>query len=70
LPIHPASGIIAKHETTKSAVGFSSPGINLSAIAIGTNIKSQSSDGFNHEDEEVLFAIISGLKEFLRRLQL
>jgi len=34
-------------EQMKSAVGFSTPGQNRSAIAIGTNKRSQVSDGFN-----------------------
>jgi hypothetical protein len=33
----------------KSAVGFSSDGTNLRAIAIGTKMSSQSSLGLNHE---------------------
>jgi hypothetical protein len=34
-------------EQMKSAVGFSAPGQNRNAIAIGTNKRSQVSDGFN-----------------------
>ena len=34
-------------EQMKSAVGFSAPGQNRSAIAIGTIKRSQVSDGFN-----------------------
>jgi hypothetical protein len=34
-------------EQIKSAVGFSAPGQNRNAIAIGTNKRSQVSDGFN-----------------------
>jgi hypothetical protein len=34
-------------EQMKSAVGFSAPGQNRNTIAIGTNRRSQLSDGFN-----------------------
>jgi len=48
-PIHPARGTIARHDTTKSAVGFPSDGKNLRAMATGTNTRSQSSLGLSHE---------------------
>src|SRR5437016_9925045 len=46
-PIHPASGIMPMAEQMKSAVGFSATGQNRITIAIGTNRRSQLSDGFN-----------------------
>ena len=46
-PIHPASGIMPMAEQMKSAVGFSAPGQNRNAIAIGTNKTSPLSNGFN-----------------------
>src|SRR5438309_11252165 len=46
-PIHPASGIMPMAEQMKSAAGFSAPGQNRNAIAIGTTKRSQVSDGFN-----------------------
>src|SRR6185295_2390777 len=48
-PIHPARGTIARHDTTKSAVGFSSDGKYLRAMATGTNTRSQSSRGLSQE---------------------
>ena len=45
-PIHPASGIMPMAEQMKSAVGYSAPGQNRNAIAIGTIKRSQESDGF------------------------
>src|SRR6266850_6427900 len=46
-PIQPASGIMPMAEQMKSAVGFSAPGQNRNTIAMGTNRRSQVSDGFN-----------------------
>jgi hypothetical protein len=46
-PIQPASGIMPMAEQMKSSVGFSAPGQNRNAIAIGTNKRSQVSDSFN-----------------------
>jgi hypothetical protein len=46
-PIQPASGIMPMAEQMKSAVGFSAPGQNRNAIAIGTNKRSQVSNSFN-----------------------
>src|SRR6266545_556939 len=48
-PIHLARGTIARHDTTKSAVGFSSDGKYLRAMATGTNTRSQSSRGLSQE---------------------
>ena len=44
-PIRPARGMIARAEQAKRAVSFA-PGQKRSAIAIGTKISSQLSDGF------------------------
>jgi len=46
-PIHPASGIMPTAEQMKSAVGFSAPGQNRNAMAIGTNKRSAVSGVFN-----------------------
>ena len=46
-PIHPASGTMPMAEQMKRAVGFSATGQNRNTIAIGTNRRSQLSDGFN-----------------------
>src|SRR4029077_8557159 len=46
-PIHPASGIMPMAEQMKRTVGFSAAGQNRNTIAIGTNRRSQLTDGFN-----------------------
>lgn len=51
-PIHPASGIMARHEQMNRAVGLSSAGMKRKAKAMGTNTKSQFSDGFSNERSE------------------
>ena len=44
-PIHPARGMMPRLEQMKTVVGLLPPGQNRSAIAIGTKITSQLSDG-------------------------
>src|SRR4051812_2191926 len=45
-PIQPATGMMARAEQTKSAVGFEKAGTNRRTRATGTNTSSQLSDGF------------------------
>jgi hypothetical protein len=49
-------------EQMKSAVGFSAPGQNRNAIAIGTNKRSQVSDGFNFTMDSGRIAHVPALR--------
>jgi len=61
-PIHPASGIMPMAEQMKSAVGFSTPGQNRNAIAIGTNKTSPVKVGFNFTMNSDRIAHAPGLR--------
>ena len=51
-PIQPATGTMPRAEQTKRAVGLIPPGQNRRRIAIGTKIRSQSSDGLSFKSLE------------------
>src|SRR5262245_27782030 len=51
-PIQPATGMMPRAEQTKSATGFIPPGQKRRRIAIGTKIRSQSSDGLSFKGLE------------------